>query len=174
MLPPGSPPPPRSQEADWAPFETEQQFHLADFLYRKAEMSAGNIDELLEIWALTMAQNDELGPFNSYEQMYGAIDSIELGDVPWKCFTAGYQGDRAQNGPAWQDAQYAVWYRDPALVIKQLFDNPDFDKQFDYTAYVGLNTAGKRTWSDFMSGNFAWRHSVRHFPSHLPLLVSQC
>ncbi len=144
----------------WAPFEDKQQFCLADFLYRKAQMSASNIDELLEIWALNMAHNDDLGPFSTYEQMYGAIDSISFGDAPWKCFTAGYQGDKAANHPDWQDAEYDVWYRDPAVVIKQLFDNPDFHEQFDYAPYVGLNKSGKRTWSDFMSGNFSWRHCV--------------
>lgn len=159
-LPPQTPPPPRDLDPAWAPFETEQQFRVADFLYRKAEMSAGNIDTLLEIWGLTMAQNEDLGPFTNYEQMYGAIDSISFGDAPWKCFSAGYQGEKGPNHPSWQDAEYDVWYRDPATVIKQLFDNPDFDKQFDYAPYVGLNKAGKQKWSDFMSGNFAWRHSV--------------
>ena len=159
-LPAGALPPAREVDPGWAPSDDEQQFRLADFLYRKAEMSAGNIDELLEIWALNMAQADDLGPFSMYEQMYGAIDSISFGDAPWRCFSAGYQGDKAPNHPSWQDAEYDVWYRDPAVVIKQLFDNPDFDKQFDYAPYVGLNKAGKRTWSDFMSGNFSWRHSV--------------
>lgn len=167
-LPAGTAPPQRANDAGWAPFETEQEFRLADFLYRKAEMSASNIDELLEIWALSMAQNDDLGPFQNYEQMYGAIDSISFGDAPWKCFSAGYQGEKAAEHPRWQDAKYDVWYRDPATVIKQLFDNTDFNGQFDYAPYVGLNKAGKRTWSDFMSGNSSWKHSVRRL---LPLVL---
>lgn len=73
-LPPGTLPLQQDDDLGWAPFKNEQQFTLADFLYHKEEMSAGNIDELLEIWALSMAQNDDLGPFNNYEQMYGAID----------------------------------------------------------------------------------------------------
>lgn len=86
-----------------------------------------------------------------------------IGDAPWKCFSAGYQGKKAPDHPRWQDAKYNVWYRDPATVIKQLFDNPDFNNQFDYAPYIGLNKAGKRTWSDFMSGNSSWKHSVRCF-----------
>ena len=41
-----------------------------------------------------------------------------------------------------------------------MLDNPDFKGQFDYQPYVELGRKGERCWSNFMSGNFAWRHSV--------------
>ncbi|KAF8952643.1 hypothetical protein BDZ97DRAFT_1681013 [Flammula alnicola] len=161
-LPAGTPPPPRPSSADrpWAPYENELQFRTADFLYRQVEMSAGNIDTLLELWASSLEKSGELGPFGSYEQMYATIDSTRHGDVPWKCFTTGWAGDILPGDATWKSAEYEVWYRDPDEVIKHMLDNPDFDGQFDYAGYVGLDKSGKRHWSDFMSGNYVYRHST--------------
>lgn len=123
-------------------------------------MSAGNIGTLLEIWALAMAKSGDLGPFESYEHMYATIDSTELGDAPWKCFSTSFADELDANALSWQTQSWEVWYRDPDVVIRNMLDNPDFDGSFDYTPYIGLDKAGKRRWSDFMSGNFSWRHAV--------------
>ncbi|KAF7983491.1 hypothetical protein HWV62_21806 [Athelia sp. TMB] len=161
FLPPGSPPPPNPDAADnWTPFEDEVQFRTADFLYRKVEMSGGDINELMDIWALDKAKSGDPGPFESVSDMYATIDVIKHGDAPWKSFTASYTGEIRRNTPSWQLANYDVWYRDPEVVIANLLANPDFDNQFDYTPYVELDKQGNRRWSDFMSGNFAWRHST--------------
>ncbi|KAJ7813044.1 hypothetical protein B0H14DRAFT_3090426 [Mycena olivaceomarginata] len=40
-----------------------------------------------------------------------------------------------------------------------MLDNPDFEGAFDSAPYVHLDADGKRRWHDFMSANFAWRHS---------------
>ncbi|KAJ7796898.1 hypothetical protein B0H14DRAFT_3494311 [Mycena olivaceomarginata] len=50
FLPEGTPPPPRTTAPndDWSPYDSEVQFKVADFLFRRAQMSAGNIDFLLE------------------------------------------------------------------------------------------------------------------------------
>jgi hypothetical protein len=156
------PPPPRTDATpdDWTPYESELQFRTADFLYWRVEMSAGNIDQLMEMWALSMAKHNDLGPFQSYEHMYNVIDDTRLGDTPWKCFTAGFAGDVGPDAPSWQQAEYEVWFRDPEVVISNMLNNPDFDGQFDYTPYVQVDKSGKRHWSDFMSANYAWRHSV--------------
>ncbi|KAJ2913015.1 hypothetical protein MD484_g7397, partial [Candolleomyces efflorescens] len=149
-------------EDPWYPFEDEGGFRLADFLYREEEMSAKKIDYLLEIWALNKAKNDDLAPFNSYAEMYNAIDSIELGDSPWQSFSLNFADDR--DNPAdtpWKTASYEVWYRDPARVVSNILDNPDYDGQIDYAAYVEVNEKDQRCWSDFMSGNLAWRRSTQ-------------
>jgi hypothetical protein len=81
-LPPGTPPPPRSTVApgDWNPFEDEVQFKVADFLYRQEEMSQGNINHLLELWALSLMKHGSIGPFDSYKDIYDRIDAIEEGN----------------------------------------------------------------------------------------------
>ena len=69
-------------------------------------MSQGNINYLLELWALSLTKHGSHGPFDSYKEIYDEIDTIEegktfhdtflfflfyakiilKGDVPWKCF----------------------------------------------------------------------------------------
>lgn len=71
-----------------------------------------------------------------------------------------YDGEATHPCPSWQLGEWEVFYRDTDLVLKQMLENPDFDGQIDYAAYVGLDKTGKRTWCDFMSGNFAYRRSV--------------
>ena len=162
-LPPETPPPPRvdADHNDWSPYEDEIQFRAADFLFRKDEMSVPNIDYLMELWAMSMAKHDDLGPFDSYDHLYATIDATKLGDAPWKCFSATFSGPLGPDAPSWKLASYQVWYRDPDVVIRNLLDNPDFNGQFDYAPYVQLDKDGNRRWSDFMSGNFSWRHCVR-------------
>jgi hypothetical protein len=77
----GTPPPPRPTAAPgiWKPFDDELQFKIADFLYRQEEMSQGNINCLLELWALSLMKHGSIGPFDSYKEIYDTIDAIEEG-----------------------------------------------------------------------------------------------
>ncbi|KAF7978992.1 hypothetical protein HWV62_44259 [Athelia sp. TMB] len=166
FLPTDAPAPPRpGQFGDWSPYEDEVQFRSADFLYRKVEMSAGNINELMELWAMSAGEHGDFSPFASFDHMYTMIDATKHGDAPWKCFSATYTGNLGEDAPSWQLAGYEVWYRDPDVVISNLLANPDYDGQFDYAPYVQLDDSGQRQWSDFMSGNLAWRHSDTIFNS---------
>ena len=161
-LPRGAPPPPRPlPETPWEPYANSVQFKTADFLYRRAEMSAGNINELLDIWAESMENGNDPPPFESHEHLYQTIDATRHGDAPWNCFAVSYNGEITHPCPSWKTDEWEVFYRDPDVVLTQMLDNPDFDGQFDYAAYVGRDKSGKRCWSDFMSGNFAYRQSVR-------------
>lgn len=76
-----TPPPhrPTAASGDWKPFEGELQFKVADFLYRQEEMSQGNINYLLELWALSLEKHGSLGPFDNYKGIYDKIDAIEEG-----------------------------------------------------------------------------------------------
>ncbi|KAF8813777.1 hypothetical protein BYT27DRAFT_7268504 [Phlegmacium glaucopus] len=139
---PGDPPECKTANTwDWDPFD-EVQFWIGDFLYQKTEMSGGNIDELMNIWASSRAEDDKSSPFTSHEHMYAMINVIPHGDAPWSSFTASF-----------------VWYCDPSTVIKNRLTNPNFHPDFDYAPFVELNDAGKRWWNEFMLGNFCWRHA---------------
>ncbi|KAF4602982.1 hypothetical protein EYR38_003386 [Pleurotus pulmonarius] len=181
---PPSPPPPN----DWSPFDSEQQFELADLLFRKVEMSASNIDEILRIWALGQSKTDvdmdsengstgepcEPGPsapFSDHNDLYDTIDASTLGDAPWQCIEVlppppelgSDEPDANKDSeplPQWKGQVHEIWYRDPNVVLRNMLGNPDFDGEFDYAPYVDIDKSGKRRWGDFMSGNFAWRHSV--------------
>ena len=81
-LPLGTPPPPCPTAApgDWNPFKDEVQFKVADFLYCQEEMLQGNINHLLELWALSLMKHSSVGPFDSYKDIYNRIDAIEEGN----------------------------------------------------------------------------------------------
>jgi hypothetical protein len=143
---------------------------MGEFLYKKVEMSAGDIDELMDIWATSKAvddsdsdDSDEISPFLSHEHMYATIDAIKHGDAPWKSFTISYAGHLGPHPPNWQLQDYQVWYRDPDVVATNMLDNPDFDGEIDYAPYVELDKSGQRRWNEPMSGNFSWRHAVYIF-----------
>ena len=142
---------------------------MGEFLYKKVEMSAGDVDELMDIWATSKAvddsdtdsdDSDHISPFSSHEHMYATIDEIKHGDAPWKSFTISYAGHLGPDPPSWQLQVYQVWYCDPDVVAKIMLDNPDFNGVFDYAPYVEVDKSGQRRWNEPMSGNFAWRHAV--------------
>lgn len=133
-------------------------------------MSSKNIDDLLEMWALSLMKLNDLGPFHDYKDIYETIDGTTVGDAPWKCFET-QPFNTAADAPAWARQSYEVWYRDSDVVITNILDNPDLDGAFDTTPYVRVDADGKRRWSDFMSANFAWRHCASTFcPSFIFLI----
>jgi len=163
-LHPGTPPPPRPlPETPWDPYANGVQFKTADFLYRHVEMSAGAIDELLDLWAKSMEDSVPPPPFDSHQHIYETIDATQHGDAPWHCLVVSFNGVKSNPCPSWQTDEWEVWYRNPHVVLTQMLENPDFDGQIDYAAYVGLDKSGKRYWNEFMSGNFAYRRSVSSF-----------
>ncbi|KAJ7888963.1 hypothetical protein B0H14DRAFT_3081915 [Mycena olivaceomarginata] len=159
-LPDGTPPPPRTTAADddWSPYEDSVQFNIADFLFHRVQMSTKNIDYLLEQWALSLMKHGDLGPFENYQHLYETIDATKLGDAPWQCFQTEPLAT-GEDAPVWARQSHEIWYRDPEVLISNMLDNPDFDGAFDTAPYVHLDSNGKRRWHDFMSANFAWRHS---------------
>jgi len=163
----GTAPEPRSDKApdDWSPFDSQGHFRLGTWLYHKTEVSAGDIDELMDIWGsgFSLDQDKSLPPFDSHNHLYETIDSIDHGNAPWHSFTTSYAGEIGPNAPSWQTKEYTVCYRDPRVVIANLFDNPDFNGQFEYAPYVEINQSGERCWNEFMSGNLSWRHAVSNF-----------
>ncbi|KAG2743057.1 hypothetical protein P692DRAFT_20878964 [Suillus brevipes Sb2] len=159
-LPPGAARPPRgTADDDWPPFANQADFLLADFLFRKVEMSGSDIDFLMELWAFRMQQLGEAAssPFISHKDVYATIDSIRLGDVPWECLSVDLGETIPDDAPSWAERSYQVWYRNPDTIIKNMLDNPDFHQQFDYAPHVTKDHHGQRKWQNFMSGNYAWR-----------------
>jgi hypothetical protein len=163
-LPPGTPPLPRETplQGDWTPFNSEVQFKVADLLYRRAELSASNIDALLDLWAQSFEDFDppRCAPFENHEDLYATIDSSILGDIPWQCLVTQIPDDANEHSPNWMRTHYEVWYRDPEAVVSAMLSNTDFNGQFDVCPYIDLDKHGKCRWNNVMSGNIAWRRSV--------------
>ena len=163
FLPPGTPPaspPPRSDD-DWAPFASRAGFETAEFLYVKTHLSHGDIDQLLALWSATLAPHNDFPPFVDHQDLHAQIDAIRLGHVPWRSYTAQYQGLRPDGGPIpeWMDAKYELWYPDPRKIIHNLLTNPEFVSGIDYAPHRDFQD-GKRQYGDFMSGDWAWDQCV--------------
>lgn len=166
-LPLDTPPPPRHSDRnsdDWAPFNNRTEFETAQFLYCQTQMSAPNIDKLLDLWASTLLKHNESPPFANHADLYNTIDSIPLGDVPWQSFSLEYNGDEvSEDGtlPEWMTSKYEVWFRDLHAITKNMIGNPDYKDHADVAAVRVFNSNGSRVYQNFMSGDWAWEESVR-------------
>jgi len=64
---------------------------MAEFLFQHVQMSAGNINMLLQLWAAGVATYDDSEPPSiNHGDIYDRIDAIPLGDVPWQQFDISY------------------------------------------------------------------------------------
>jgi hypothetical protein len=164
-LEPGTPPPPFDNPAptDWSPFSSRIEFETAEFLYKRNQMSAGDIDTLLELWAATLIDAGAAPPFSGHRELYKTIDDAKVGEVPWESFHVCYEGDvpgAASEPPSWMISDFEVWYRNPHDVVKNMLANRDFDNEMDAAPYRDYDTEGSRQYQHFMSGDWAWRQAV--------------
>ena len=148
---------------DWSPFASRVEFETAEFLYTRNQMSAGDIDTLLELWGASLLQASGTPPFNNHRDLYKTIDNAKIGDVPWKCFNVRYQGAvPAEDPPSWMVKDFDVWYRDPHEVVKDMLGNKDFKGEMDAAPFREYDADGERKYQHFMSGNWAWDQAVVH------------
>lgn len=160
-LPPNSAPLPWPVKANpAAPFSDTEEFEVAEFLFTKAEMSAGNINYLMSLWARKVEKYGTSAPFANAREVYDLIDAIEYGEAPWETFSVKFSNDAGPNSPGWKTNEYPVYYRNPDTVVTNLLANPDFDGLFDYQPYREFNEKGKRRYNEFMSGQRAWEQCV--------------
>ena len=162
-IPKDSSPPPREDgdSNDWETFDNRNQFETADFLFRKNQMSGGDIDTLMKLWA----DSGATPPFRNHDDLYGRIDASAVGEAPWDHFTVVYDG-LIPNGPndpeppEWMTQEFQAWFRDPVQLIRNLVANPDFKDEFDYTPYQEYDEHGEHRFQDLMSGDWVWRQVV--------------
>ena len=146
---------------DWSPFQDRRQFELADLLYTQIQMSAHNVNRLLEIFSVYLHKHENRPPFSSCADLYDVIDSTPVGDIAWECFGVKYSGDPTENPAPWMDDVYDVWMRDPESAVTQIIGNADFKSAMDYVPYREYDTAmDAHVWQDFMSGNWVWEEAV--------------
>ena len=169
-LPPNSPPPPpdsgpqRSSD-DWFPYESRTQFELADFLYRRNQMSEGDTDFLFTLMNAMLASHGDQALFRNHSNMHDTIDATTLGEAPWDHFTLNYtgllpEGVSRENAPGWMTEDHEIWFRDPVTLLENLLANPDFKDEFDYTPYQEYAADGSHRFCDLMSGDWSWQEAV--------------
>ena len=135
---------------------------MAELAYRKAQMSQGDIDSLFKICSGRQI------PFANHNELYAAIDSSSIGEVPWQSFEVRYTGMHSDNSnapqPKWMSDVHEIFYRDPQLIIHEMLANPDFQDGIDFTPYHAFDKDGIHTYQHLMSGNWAWKQAVS-FPT---------
>ncbi|KAI6019440.1 hypothetical protein PISMIDRAFT_101557 [Pisolithus microcarpus 441] len=143
QLEPHQPKPPD----DWSPYNSHLEFKLADFIYTCNQMSAGNLDILLDLWAASLVE----------------ADNTQVGDVKWQSFAVKYTGDVEVNPAPWMHNEYDIWFQDPHKVIQNMLANPEFAKEMDYQPFCEYDAkTSTQWWQDFMSGDWAWHQAVSH------------
>lgn len=123
-------------------------------------MSAGNIDHLCQLWAATLAKYGDSPPYANHKELYQTIDATPIGGIPWQSVTLQYDGPRPDNTPSWMEDEHTIWFRDPRLLFKNMLENPDFAKHFDYSPQRQYDAKGSRCYQNFMSGDWAWKQAV--------------
>lgn len=163
-IPPDTPPPPRNSDQGpdiWTPYNSRLEFEVADFLYRRNQMSAGDINFILGLWAASLATHNDKPPFSNANDMYETIDSTPLGDIPWESVTLQYNGAQpVDNIPSWMKAEHDVWFRNPRALVHNIISNPDFESGFDYVPFQERTADGVHRFCDFMSSNWPWKQAV--------------
>jgi hypothetical protein len=163
-VPPDTPPTLRDSDRgphDWTPYNNRVEFELADFLFRQNQMSGGDINSLLKIWAATLAPHGDDPPFHNHTDLYDTIDSTPIGEVPWKSFTVKYDG-AIQDGErsAWMDMEFEAWFRNPKQLVENMMANPDFNGEFDCSPFQEYDTNNNHRFCNFMSGDWVWKQAV--------------
>ncbi|OJA21424.1 hypothetical protein AZE42_13339, partial [Rhizopogon vesiculosus] len=110
FLPPGSPPSPalsNKSPDNWTPYRNRLEFETAEYIFTRNQMSATQINQLLDLWATSLLRHGDQPPFADYRDLYKTIDSTPLGDVPWENFSIQYTGERPEDDvPPWMDERY--------------------------------------------------------------------
>jgi len=146
---------------DWSPYNNRVEFELADFLFRQNQMSAGDINSLLNIWAATLAPHGDDPPFRNHTDLYNTIDLTPIGDVPWESFTVKYDGVHPDDERlAWMDTEFEVWFRNPKQLIEHMIANPDFNGEFDCSPFQEYDINDNHRFCNFMSGDWVWKQAV--------------
>ncbi|KAN0094367.1 hypothetical protein V8E55_002654 [Tylopilus felleus] len=153
------PPASDKQPDNWSPYGSKLQFESADFIFQQAEMSAGNIDWLFELWGDPTAGGKP--PFSDHKEIYQTIDATLLGDVPWDSIKLKYSGDHPDGAvPPWMDQTYEFWYRPAYALVVRMLSNTDFNSEFDYVPYRDfLADSNQRRYENLMSDDWAWRQA---------------
>jgi hypothetical protein len=165
-LPADTPPTPRVSSQginNWRPYNNRVEFEVADFLFHRNQMSAGDINSILSLWAASLAPHNDDLPFSKAMHMYNTIDETPLGDVPWQSFTLQFSGARpADKVPSWMEADYDICFRDPRTLVCNILSNPDFKGEIDLAPFQEHSSDGAHRFQNFMSGLWAWKQAVGH------------
>lgn len=131
---------------DWRSFADRPSFEFTELLFEKMRTSVGDIKHLLRI----LQAKNNLGAgddaiFGSVEEMYEAIDALDVEAAGWKTFRVRYVylhhslsihilsglvrwiGPLAPNSPSWKREPHIVHTHDTLALLKSMISNWEFD-----------------------------------------------
>ena len=124
-------------------------------------MSAGNINDSLQIWASTLPCDQDT-PSDRKQDMYDTIDRINKGDTPWQNFNVSFNGEIQEGDTTpWKHAKYDFWFCNPRIVLRNQLRNTNYVNELDFSPKEVCNEDGKHEYEDFMLGDWAWWQAVR-------------
>ncbi|KAJ7093512.1 hypothetical protein C8R44DRAFT_989924 [Mycena epipterygia] len=161
-VPPPLPPPPADGQdpAAWAPFESRTDFDFAQFHFVRLQSSAADINTALDLWAASVLKYGGTVPWKNSDELYATIDEIQSGHMPWNTYEMRYTGPLPPGAaPRWMTQTYEVCTRDLRAVLHHQLETTGFKDTIDMIPYRQFNHAGKRVWSNLMSGDWAWKQA---------------
>ncbi|KAG2005024.1 hypothetical protein CC2G_003523 [Coprinopsis cinerea AmutBmut pab1-1] len=156
---------PLDPQNPFAPFESRLAFDWGHYHFVENKSSAAKINKGLDLWLasrIEMVGSENCGelPWASAEDLYATIDSINNGSAPFETVHFRYNGPKPPNPPSWMTDTFELCLRDVREVIHQQMATPDFAHQFNTAPYQEFFVqSGDRVWSNFFSGDWAWREA---------------
>jgi hypothetical protein len=126
------------------------------------QASVGTINKLLKIWAANnIAFFDGAEPvFTNAEELHSAIDESTYGGAAWREVEFHYDGHVDEDSPPWKKATYTSHTRNTFEVVKNMVESSEFRGKWDHTPIEEYTRGRERRYSNFMSGQWAWREAV--------------
>lgn len=147
------------------PTRIEYNLKLPIFYSPTIKIPASKIDNLLNVWAASLAPHHDTPPFKDHKELYSTIDATPIpgGNVNWETFNLCFcppDKDLPPDAANWKKTKWDVWYRDLCKLIDNMLQNPDFRDEFDYIPHQEYNLDGNHCFHNVMSGDWCWREAV--------------
>ncbi|KAI9060958.1 hypothetical protein FKP32DRAFT_1613349 [Trametes sanguinea] len=158
---PDAPPPDRDNLNTFFPFKDRAAFEQAEILYEKMAASEGDIEQLLRVMhARRILDGHDPDPvFESHHHLLRAIDAIHYGDLQWDAYSLRYAGPITPDAPQWKRQEYFLYSRDSKEAIVNMAASADFQGSWHVRPYRQYDANGTRTYSDLLSGHWAWKQA---------------
>ncbi|KAI5886109.1 uncharacterized protein SCHCODRAFT_02673152 [Schizophyllum commune H4-8] len=165
--PPEPPPPPPPVPADvtdddaWNPFHSRAEFDFAHWHFVTNQSSAGGINKNLDILTATLLPTSgRTFPWKNAQDVYDSIDSIQASSTPFRSIKMRYTGPLPPGTPPkWMTETYEMFVRDSRLLLHQQLASEQFRDALTPRPYLQFDRDGKRVFSNFMSGDWAFKQA---------------
>ncbi|KAJ7224045.1 hypothetical protein GGX14DRAFT_648209 [Mycena pura] len=158
--PPHAPPAHGQDPMAWTPFNSRLEFDFTHFHFVQVQSSEGSINTALDLWAASVLPYGATAPWKNTKELYATIDRIQNGDMPWRTHQVRYTGPIPAGTPLkWMTQTYEVCTRNLRDVLHHQLASRDFKGLVDMIPYRQFNHNGWRSWSNLMSGDWAWKQA---------------